>query len=303
MQINRLFEIVYLLLEREQMTAAQLAARFEVSPRTIYRDIDTLSGAGIPIYASKGKGGGIRLLPDFVLNKSLLSEREQNEILFALQSLRATSAGDNAVLDRLSTLFHREGADWIDVDFSRWGSGGGERETFRLLKAAILERRVVAFTYYSSYGLASERRVEPRMLRFKGGGWYLQGYCLAKQAYRTFKISRIENLRATGEPFLPRTDPLPELDGETSLPSGCLVSLKLWFSPRAAFRVWDEFEHSQVTHNPDGSFLVRAAYPEAGWVYGFLLSFGEDVRVLSPERVGLALREQAKKIAALYGGG
>ena len=108
MQVNRLFEMLYLLLQKGGMTASALAERFEVSSRTIYRDVETLSAAGIPIYAAKGKGGGIRLLPEFVLNKSLLSENEQNEILFALQSLHAGGAADNRqVLERLSGLFQR----------------------------------------------------------------------------------------------------------------------------------------------------------------------------------------------------
>ena len=116
MQINRLFEIIYLLLEKGSVTAAALAERFEVSVRTIYRDIDLLSGAGIPVYCSRGRGGGVSLLPDFVLDKSLLSEREQDEILFALQSVAATHAGGEEVLERVNTLFRRQGqigSKWI----------------------------------------------------------------------------------------------------------------------------------------------------------------------------------------------
>lgn len=192
MQIHRLFEIVYLLMEKGSVTAKELAERFEVSTRTVYRDIDALSGAGIPVYASRGKGGGIRLLPDFVLNKSLLTGAEQDEILFALQSLKATSASQNSeVFSRLSGLFRKETVDWIDVDFSRWGTGDAEREIFQMLKTAILERRVIAFTYYNTSGVCSERRVEPMKLRFQSNSWYLQAFCLTRENFRIFKTCRM----------------------------------------------------------------------------------------------------------------
>ena len=150
MQINRLFEIVYILLDKKTVTAKELSERFEVSTRTIYRDVDTLSSAGIPIYMSKGKGGGIRLLENFVLNKSVLSEREQNEILTALHGLGVTNYPEvDNVLSKLSTLFNKNSQNWIEVDFSNWA--GNERK-FNLIKMGILDKKVIRFEYFSSYG-------------------------------------------------------------------------------------------------------------------------------------------------------
>lgn len=178
MQGNRLFQIIYLLLERGEMTASQLAERFEVSTRTIYRDVEALSQAGIPIYSTKGRGGGLGLLPGFVLDKSLLTKEEQNDILFALQSLQATGGTDSQeILSRLGSLFGDSAANWIDVDFSSWGSGPVERERFALLRQAIVGRRVLQFSYCGMSGQRTQRRVEPVKLRFKYGSWYLQGYC------------------------------------------------------------------------------------------------------------------------------
>jgi len=300
MQSDRLFEIIYLLLTHSGTTAGELAERFEVSARTIYRDIDKLSAAGIPVYASKGKGGGIRLLPDFVLDKSLLSEKEQNEILFALQSLKATNTGEGgAVLSHLSALFQRQSGDWIDVDFSAWGGGDNERRKFSALKTGILERRVVTFNYYASNGGESFRKVEPVKLRFKGAAWYLQGFCLNKQAFRTFKIMRMQDVCLTEEPFARRSPPLPELEPQ-GLSPGAEVTLSLWFSPRMAYRIYDDFDHRLVQKNGDGSFSVTVKYIEDGWVYGYLLSFGEDVRVVSPQHIRDVLKEKAKKIVSLY---
>lgn len=305
MQMNRLFEIVYLLMGHKTMTAAELAQRFEVSTRTIYRDIDTLSGAGIPVYASKGKGGGIGLLPDFVLNKSLLSEDEQKEILFGLQSLEATNALQTSqVLSKLSTLFRKEEIHWIDVDFSGWNSGDGERSKFGLLRTAILEQRIVKFVYYSSYGQKTERQVEPMKLQFKNRSWYLQCYCLRSQELRTFKISRIEELEVTGTWFERRNIEVTPVDAATPVErfTFAYVELELLFPPQMAYRIYDEFERNRIRQREDGHYLVTASYPEDDWVYGYLLSFGENVTVVSPPHIRDILRDKAQKIAELYTG-
>ena len=202
MQINRLFEIVYILLDKKTITAKELSERFEVSVRTIYRDIDTLSGAGIPIYTTKGKGGGISLIEDFVLNKSVLSEKEQKEILMSLQSLNAMKFLEmEPVLNKLSTVFKKKSESWIDVDFSQWGSNEIEKEKFNILKTAILNTSVISFEYFSSYGEKTLRTIEPLKLIFKGQGWYLYGFCRVKHDFRIFKITRIKNLKLLNETF------------------------------------------------------------------------------------------------------
>lgn len=300
MQLNRLFQMIYLLLEKESMTAAELAQRFEVSARTIYRDVDVLSAAGIPIYASKGKGGGIQLLPEFVMNKSLLTETQQNEILFALQSLQAAHADDgDEILERLRGMFRRQTAgDWIDIDFSHWGSGAQEREKFRLLKKAVLEKRVISFDYYSSYGQKSTRQTEPVKLTFKAHDWYLQAFCLEKQAMRTFKILRMDNICLTQASFTDREIP-PPLEPQSVSPEN-IVRLNLWISPQAAYRVFDSFEPQQISVNTDGSLHVEVWFPEDQWVYSFLLSFGEDLKVLSPPHIRSILLDKVSKIQKNY---
>ena len=146
MHASRLFEIVYILLNKDRVTAKELAERFGVSTRTIYRDIDTIGLAGIPVYSEKGKGGGISLLPDFVLNKSILSEQEQSEILASLQGLTQIRTDDTShVLQKLSTVFNKTAAKWLEVDFSDWSF---ERQDFwGGFKSAILQKLVVEFDY------------------------------------------------------------------------------------------------------------------------------------------------------------
>ena len=300
-QLTRDHTVVQLLLERGEMTASQLAERFEVSTRTIYRDVEALSQAGIPIYSTKGRGGGLGLLPGFVLDKSLLTKEEQNDILFALQSLQATGGTDSQeILSRLGSLFGDSAANWIDVDFSSWGSGPVERERFALLRQAIVGRRVLQFSYCGMSGQRTQRRVEPVKLRFKYGSWYLQGYCRERQAFRTFKICRMEEPALLEEKFLPRPLP-PEVE---ELPSswGKTIEVRLRFTEKAAFRVYDEFPPEKVTHLPEGGFLVVDQYPDDGGICGYLLSFGREMTVLSPPELRRRLGEEAQKILENYGG-
>ena len=150
MKIDRLFQIIYILLHRKSMTANELAERFNVSTRTIYRDIDALSLAGIPIFTSKGKGGGISLLPGFVLDKSLLSEDEQSEILAALQGLsHMPTTQSEDILTKLSNIFSKNAGNWLEVDFTDWSFTG--EDIWGSFKTAILECRIAEFDYYSTY--------------------------------------------------------------------------------------------------------------------------------------------------------
>ncbi len=182
MQINRLFEIVYILMDRKNITATELAEHFEVSKRTILRDIDALSMAGIPVYTTRGKGGGISIHESYVLNKTVISEDEQNQILFALQGISATGHIETeSVLRRLRSLFDKQDKDWIEVDFSRWGNSADEKTKFEILKTALINEKAVLFAYSGSSGETSERMVYPLKLVFKSTAWYLQAFCLLKK--------------------------------------------------------------------------------------------------------------------------
>ena len=285
MQINRLFEIVYILLDKKTITARELSEHFEVSVRTIYRDVETLSIAGIPIYTNKGKGGGISLIEDFVLNKSVLSEKEQNEILMSLQSLKATRfLNVEPVLKRLSTIFNKENPNWIDVDFSTWGSDNNEKEKFNILKIAILSAKTVSFDYFSSYGEKTLRTVEPLKLVFKGQGWYLYGFCRTKGEFRIFKITRIREMNLLEETFV-RDIPIDIWNEGDKSYENKMVTLTLKIDKRMAYRIYDEFELENINENPNGSFTATVTFPEGDWIYGYVMSYGEYAEVIEPKYI------------------
>lgn len=296
MQVNRLFEIIYILLEKENVTAKELAEHFGVSVRTIYRDIDVLSRSNIPIYTNQGKGGGINLLDNFVLDKSLISEDEQNQILFALQSFEKLNVNnEKMLLDKMSILFNKATRNWIEIDFSSWGTDSTQNERFNKIKEAILNKKVVEITYFNSYGEENIRQVEPLQIWFKDKSWYIKAFCRLKQDYRIFKIARIRDIKILDEHF-ERELPV-EKEEKTKFK---VISLKLEISKEMAYRVYDEFEKENISKNENGDFIVNVEYPENEWVYGYILSFGEYVKVLSPEYAKDIIKKRLEKTIKKY---
>lgn len=296
MQVNRLFEIIYILLEKENVTAKELAEHFGVSVRTIYRDIDVLSRSNIPIYTNQGKGGGINLLDNFVLDKSLISEDEQNQILFALQSFEKLNVNnEKMLLDKMSILFNKATRNWIEIDFSSWGTDSTQNERFNKIKEAILNKKVVEITYFNSYGEENIRQVEPLQIWFKDKSWYIKAFCRLKQDYRIFKIARIRDIKILDEHF--ERDLPVEKEEKTKFK---VISLKLEISKEMAYRVYDEFEKENINKNENGDFIVEVEYPENEWVYGYILSFGEYVKVLSPEYAKDIIKKRLEKTIKKY---
>ncbi|HPJ01723.1 MAG TPA: YafY family protein [Candidatus Limiplasma sp.] len=299
MQIHRLFEIVYLLIERRTMTAKELAARLEVSPRTILRDIEVLSGAGIPLYSTRGRCGGIALVDGYVLSKAFFSESEQTGILAALQQLSATQYPDTQpVLDKLKGIFVKQTADWLEVDFTHWGSGAEDREKLSVIQSALLNKQALRFTYASAKGETAERLVYPLKLCFKSMSWYISAYCTAREDYRTFKLNRIQNAAPTDIYFgdLDLKAPPLHIDESTSP----RLSLKLLFHPRQAHRVYDEFSPGHIAVQDDGQLLVTVAMSDGEWLYGYLLTYGPDLEVLEPPEIREKMAEIAAAVMANY---
>ncbi len=300
MQINRRFEIIYILLNKKSVTAKELAEYFEVSVRTIYRDIDTLSMAGIPIYATQGKGGGISLLENYIFDKSVLSEREQDEILYALQSLSITKAPEaDKILNKLSNLFNKNLTNWIEVDFSPWGSEERSRSQFTIIKEAILSRRVLEFNYINSFGEKSMRRVEPVKLIFKVNAWYLEAFCLTKHTLRNFKIVRMSDAIITQESFAEKNFEVRSKEEPLNRKEKW-VKVRLYLSSKGAFRVYDEFDEKDIIKNEDGSFTIVTTLPVNDWAIRYILSFGADMEVLAPLKLRDKIKNEINKINKKY---
>lgn len=294
---QRLYAITLLLTQRGGATADELAARFSVSRRTIYRDLDALSSAGVPVYAQPGKGGGIRMLPGYTIDKAMFSKEEQADLLADMGSLASLGApGAEALLDKLAAVFGRQD-NWLEVDFAPWGAGPELRAGFGLLRSAILQRRVLGFGYSGATASPGPRSVEPARVVFRGQGWYLYAWCRSRKAWRYFKLSRMRDITLGEERFSPRTPPPAEAPA-----AGPTMRVRLRFSPEAAFRVLDEFSPAQLSPAPGGGYIAEADFPWGdGWLPGYILSFGAAAEVLHPpelrEKVAATLAEMLGQYA------
>ena len=302
--LNRLLAIVYILMNRGTVTASELARRFEVSVRTIYRDVDSLSMAGIPVYTRKGKNGGISLTEQFVLDKMLVSREEQVQILAGLASLEEVGAQEEQeTLKKLGEFFHVDSANWVSIDFSDWS--GRRQELFGQIKQAVLNHKVMEFDYYGQYGEMNRRCVEPVQLLFKEYTWYLRAWCRSRQAMRLFKVLRMKRVVVTEEEFV--TDPEKHLLKEE--PPKCreqpwdreeYQKIVLEIDATEAYRIYDRFGEEEITRKPDGSFLVQAEFKLDDWVYGMILSFGPAARLLAPPEAAAEIRRRVEKMCAAY---
>lgn len=305
--INRLLSIIYILMNKGTVTARELAERFEVSVRTVYRDIDTLSMAGIPVYTTKGRNGGISLTEQFVLDKMLVSRKEQQQILAALASLQETGAHEEEeILNKLGEFFKEKPENWVAIDFSDWS--GRRRELFNQIKDAILNRHVLQFDYYGQYGDMSSRCIEPIQLLFKEYTWYVRAFCRTRQAIRLFKVLRMKRVTVLDETFEPRVlsessdfpDDVKTECGNTAANIAQDTEITLWVDKREAYRIYDRFDEDEIRVLPDGHFKVRFSSPLDDWTYGLILSFGPSAKVLKPELVRTEIHRRITEMGRLY---
>lgn len=300
MQIDRLFSITYYLLNHRSTTAKKLSEQFEVSVRTILRDIEIIGSAGIPIYTSQGTGGGIFLDKEYVLNKTALTDEEQQRIILALKSITATGQVETESLaSKLGNLFSKAYTDVIEIDFSRWGKSHTDKGKYEQLMSAVIGSKKISFSYINMYMKKSERTVSPVKLKFQSKAWYLQAFIEDKNAYRTFKINRISDLCVHDEVF--DKDKLPEhYDLEDGEPLPNLIQLELRFSPCATHRLYDDFDTDDIIIESNGFCNIKVNVPETDWIYGYILSFGNEVEVIAPEHIKNRISKVAEEILKKY---
>ncbi|SCJ93724.1 Proteasome accessory factor C [uncultured Clostridium sp.] len=300
MQINRLIEIMVLLLNKNMVTAKELAERFQVSTRTIYRDIEVLSSSGIPVYMSKGKGGGISILDEYSINKTILSDSDKQSLIVALKTLQSIEYPEViSVIDKISFMFNEgELENWVEIDFSRWGSNFNEDDKFTYIKNAILNNKLIKFSYLNSIAIESTRVIEPMKLIYKGQSWYLYGYCRLKEDFRLFRISRIKEVELLNEGFIRRGQ--EEVESNNVQQNIKLIKLRLIFNKEALYRILDEFDSKDVVDKGNDIYEVRVELPESEWIYGYILSFGSNVEVIEPAHIRDSVSERLEKMMKIY---
>ena len=297
MKDNRLFRILYYILEKEKVTANELADKFEVSVRTIYRDIDSISSVGVPIFTTQGKGGGIKIDNEFILNKSLFDTNEKEQIIAALQGLEKTNeAYKSELITKLSALFKIKNSNWIEIDFTSWGSNNTYQELFNTLKIAIINKNIISFSYNSSKAEKINRRVKPIRLLFKEQDWYLYAFCLLRNDFRYFKLSRMKDLEVLAINY---EDNFENVVLKKELKYENIVNIKLKFDKSVAFRVYDEFNEA-IEEDEKGNLYVEIKIPNNYKLYNYIFSFGSNVEILEPKEIRNQFKNMINEIAKKY---
>ena len=299
MKINRVFEILYILLNREKISSKELAEKFEVSVRTIYRDIEIISGAGIPIFMTQGRNGGISLLQNFTLNKQVLTENEKKDMLIAIQSLNSfNKESAKSIFSKLSSLFGENQRDYIKIDYSGWENT--IEKQFELSKEAILLNKRLSFNYISTKGEKTYREVEPYVLWFKSKAWYLKCFCLEKNEIRLFRLSRITNIRVLDENInLTKLDEAVLIEEKKQVQPE-KIKIKLKIDSSQEYRVKDDFLEQDISYDNEKNLIVTLNVPENEWLYGYILSYGSFATVIEPEYIVENIKKRLQKNLSNY---
>lgn len=297
MKTERLFQIVYYLLEKKSVTAPELAEKLSVSVRTVYRDVEALSMAGVPIYCIAGNGGGISLMPGFTIDKALLTEEEWRQILYALQSIKVADENVEKLVSKIGTVCGKQEADWIEVDFSRWGHSKEDNMKFNTLRQAIIQKRIIEIQYIDAHGKQSIRKLEPVRLVFRNANWYVHGYCQSARNFRCFKMNRIVEIEVTDMIFHENYGEVPDLEVKGDLRE---IYFQLRISAKMAYRAFDDFGESHIQREKDGSVILSAKIPYDNWIITYILSYGTNVEILKPLWLKDEMKYNVKKLAEFY---
>lgn len=311
MKLERLLSIIILLLNRRIVQAKELAERFEVSVRTIYRDIETINGAGIPIVTYQGTNGGIGLAEGYRLDRNVLTNDELAAIVTALRSI-STSYGSekhlslvekiNSVVPPAYSEEFQHKTNRVLIDYSPWDGNERLKPKLQLLKEAVDSCLIASFVYSNANGEVSNRVVEPHMLILKGKQWYLKAYCLEKEQFRLFKLKRMKELEAaSGRTFIRRELPRQERAADqSSYEPSKVTEFVLRFRAEARHLAEEWFGSEELLPGDDGSWQVRRAYPEDEWLYRFILSLGHHAEVLEPPHLREIIASRAEQVAKIY---
>lgn len=300
MKIDRLIGILSVLLQQKKVTAPYLAEKFEVSRRTIGRDIEHLCRAGIPIVTIQGQNGGISIMEGYQIDSTLLTSSDMQAILAGLQSLDSICGTNKSrqLMEKLSVgNSHVLASNYhILIDLSSWDKASLAPK-IELIQTAVEKREKVSFVYYAPGGEGS-RCVEPYLLIFQWSSWYLWGYCQKRKDFRLFKLNRMQSLTNTLEHFELRDVPEPDLSIEKVFPA--VFEVEAVFEPEMKWRLIEEYGTGCFTENPDGRLLFRFEFTDKEYLFSWLFSFGSRAELLSPKNLREEMRELAEKTAKRY---
>lgn len=298
MKLERLIGILSILLQQDKITAPELAEKFEVSVRTILRDIDDISKAGIPITTSQGQGGGISIMDGYKIDRTLLSSSEMQAIFSGLKSLDSVSGTNRyrQLMDKLSVSNTINADNHIIIDLATWDKNAVSTK-IELIKSAMEKKRIITFRYYSPER-TEQRDIEPYRLIFQWSSWYVWGFCVKRQDYRLFKLTRITELTKTEEAFVQRD--IPEYECDKLRHTKGEISAIVRFDKSVKWRIVDEFGTENFTEDENGNVILTFTWSDKLSFYSYILGFRENAEIISPAEYREELLGLLKNITDKY---
>lgn len=308
MRIDRMLAITVMMLNRNKITARELAEKFEVSVRTVYRDLDAINMAGIPIVSYPGNNGGYGIIENYKIDRQLLTLKDMGTILSALKGINTTLEHkelDHAI-EKISSLVPKDKTEQIKlhceqmvIDIMPWGYPQKLKEMIQILHQAVMGNNLLQLEYRNSKGEKNKRLIEPMTILYKGYTWYLFGYCHLRKEGRVFRLSRMRKLKILNQTFIRK-----KLSYQDAVKSAFKdikkVRFVLKFPPKMKTRIEDYFGEKMIQYQKDGSLIVNISMPEDEWIYSYLLSYGEDMEILEPVRIRKIIEKKVEKIQKIY---
>jgi predicted DNA-binding transcriptional regulator YafY len=298
MKIERLIGILSILLQQDKITASELAEKFEVSVRTILRDIDEIARAGIPIVTSQGQGGGISIMDGYKIDRTLLSSAEMTAIFAGLKSLDSVSGTNRyrQLMDKLSVSDTVNADNHIIIDLSMWDKNA-VAEKIELIKSAIEQNRIITYKYYSPQRI-EQRSIEPYRLIFQWSSWYVWGFCTKRQDYRMFKLTRMTELKCTDEAFVKRE--IPEYSCDKLRHTRGEITAEVKFDKSVKWRIIDEFGRENFNEDAEGNIILNFTWADKQSFFSYILGFRECAEIISPAEYREEFLELLKNIYDKY---
>lgn len=308
MKVDRLVSIIMTLLDKERISAQELADTFEVSPRTIYRDIEAINMAGIPVRSIPGVGGGFEIMPEYKLDKKVFSTADLSVILMGLSSLSNVVRGDEFVnaFEKVKSFIPAEKAKDIEIktnqiciDLSPWIGNRNIQPYLEIIKSALRDHKLLYFEYTAHHGYKTVRTVEPYQLVLKGSHWYFQGYCHIRNDYRLFKLSRMSNLQMKQKTFIPRDYQKPILDFE-EMAETKQIEVKIRIHKSVLDRALEYCTYDHFVRDGDEYYIANFPFIQNDYYYDILLGFGDKCECLEPSHVRTEIKRKIRNMAAIY---
>jgi predicted DNA-binding transcriptional regulator YafY len=299
MKLDRMLGILNILLQNDRVIAPYLAEKFEVNRRTIGRDIDALCKAGIPVVTHQGTGGGISIAEGFKLDKRILTAGELSGIISALKGIGSVSEQTHIerTLDKLGANADAVVSLHEPVVIDLASHYKGELTTkIETIKQAIMGENLIEFDYFYAKG-ESRRRIEPYLVVFQWTSWYVFGFCLQRQDWRMFKLNRLWNLSACDEHFTMREIPPEKRNFNSHFTDN--IKLVAIFDKSTKYQLIETYGQD-CYHETSEGLLFEIGFTNQSYIIGWLLSFGDKVKVLEPLDIATEIQATAKNILSRY---